>query len=264
MKSHDPAVGVSPRERHLVVYLPCYNEEENIGPLMDQWLALEEELLERGFVLTVKPVDDGSTDGTREVIASFQREHTNIAPIFHRVNQNLGGVLRTSVHNFLDHHREGDLMCVMDGDNTHDPKYILSMLDALTKNTLDVVIASRYQRGSDIEGLAPHRDILSRFAKLYYSMILQIPGVRDYTCGYRLYDYGILKRARDHYGTQLIEESSFACMMELLFKLHGEGAKIGEIPFILRYDRKEGASKMSILKTSWRSLRGAIKLRKNS
>ena len=89
-----------------------------------------------------------------------------------------------------------------------------------------------------------------------------MPGVKDYTCGYRAYTYESLQRARQAYGENLITQRSFACMMELLYKLYRSGSRFGEVPFALRYDNKGGESKMQVLRTMKDSLRTAWQLRR--
>ena len=80
-------------------------------------------------------------------------------------------------------------------------------------------------------------------------MVARVPGARDYTCGYRLYRSSMLRRAFQAWGDRLIEEAGFVCMAEVLVKLGRGGAKVSEAPLVLRYDRKEGASKMKVMKT---------------
>lgn len=244
----------------LWVYLPCYNEAENIEDLVLEWLAEGEALRRAGFALEIAPVDDKSTDETLSILRRLEEEHEAVRVIAHKENQNLGGVLDTSIRDFLCHGGPGDLMCVMDGDNTHKPQYVHAMLAAL-KEPVGCVIASRYQQGAQTNGVPGVRLFLSDGARVYYSLVLHVPGVRDYTCGYRLYTYDILARAAERYGESLITQHTFSCMMELLYKLHQCGCKFAEIPFILRYDDKKGSSKMSVLRTVKDSMVTALRLR---
>ena len=125
----------------------------------------------------------------------------------------------------------------------------------------DCVIASRYCNKSETKGVSPIRLFMSWGAKQYYSAVLQVKNVKDYTCGYRAYTYDIIKKAYDEYGDDMVERRSFACMMEVLYKLNLIGAKFDEVPFELRYDHKEGESKMRIIKTMRESLSTAMSLR---
>lgn len=244
----------------LYAYLPCYNESGNIRALVEGWLAEKETLAEEGYELEVVPIDDKSTDDTLAIIRSLEKQYEDVRVIAHKVNQNLGGALFTAVRDFLHRGEPDSLMCFMDGDNTHKPRFVHSMIEK-TKEGADCVIASRYQPGAEINGVPSNRLALSDGAKLYYSMMLNVPNVKDYTCGYRLYTYSILNRAYKKYKKELITMRSFSCMMELLYKLHKTGCQFAEVPFILYYDNKVGASKMRILRTVKDSLLVALKLR---
>ena len=247
----------------LYVMLPCYNEELNIGILIDEWMEQKEKLSEAGYNLHVCAIDDCSTDNTKNVILEKSGQYPdNVELLTHEVNKNLRGGLNTSIEYFLNNGKDEDLMCLMDGDATHSPKYIHNMIKKHEDNKIDCVIASRYCKDSNVVGLASHRKFLSDMAKIYYSVILRVPNVRDYTCGYRVYNKKCIKRLVKRFGKDPIQEQSFACMMEFLYKIYLTGAKFGEVGFELRYDKKQGESKMNINSTVKKSLITALKLRR--
>jgi len=247
----------------LRVYLPCYNEAGNICPLVEEWLAEADSIDQEGYELRLTCVDDKSTDDTLAIIKSLADQHPAVSVIAHPENKNLGGVLMTALRDFLNVSSTGDLMCFMDADNTHKPQYIHSMLMKLRSADCRqvCVIASRYQTGAGIQGLAKNREWFSIMARVYYSLILHVPNVRDYTCGYRLYTRQAIAAAWEKYGDNLVEHQSFACMMELLYKLYKSGTHFAEVPFHLYYDHKEGTSKMRLARTIKDSLLTALKLR---
>jgi dolichol-phosphate mannosyltransferase len=121
---------------------------------------------------------------------------------------------------------------------------------------------SRYQKGAEVKGVSGIRLLMSGGARYAFTTLLHVPNVRDYTCGYRLYNRKILISGSERFGEDLVAESGFTCMVELLYKLHCCGAVFSEIPFKLRYDYKKGASKMSVLKTACNSIELAFRLRK--
>ena len=245
----------------LFAILPCYNEAENIGALIDGWNAQRERLVARGVELRVVGIDDCSRDDTRAVIEAKARQYDNVTLLPHAVNKGLCGGLNSAVGYFLSHGSPDDRMALMDGDNTHDPVYIHAMLDKLEKG-VDCVIASRYCANSGVVGVAAHRRFMSDMARYYYSFVLRVPGVKDYTCGYRVYTYDIIRRLTARFGEEPVVERSFACMMELLYKIYLVGARFDETGFELRYDNKRGESKMHVLTTMRKSLSTALKLRR--
>ena len=85
--------------------------------------------------------------------------------------------------------------------------------------------------------------------------------MKDYTCGYRVYTRPALQAGVARYGQALVEKKSFACMMELLYKLYRCGCTFAEVPFTLYYDSKEGESKMNLGTTIRDSFLTALRLR---
>ena len=246
--------------KKIYAILPCYNEEKNIGKLIEAWIQEQEELQKKQYELEVIAIDDCSIDNTKNKILEKKDKYINVDIIEHEINKGLMGGLNTALHYFNNNAQMGDLLVLMDGDNTHEPKYVQKMVEQILKGN-DCVIASRYRENSNIVGLAKNRERMSDFAKIYYSSILQIPNVKDYTCGYRVYTYNIIDKLIKRFGQDPIKEKSFACMMELLYKLYIIGAKFDEVGFELRYDYKCGKSKMNVLKTAERSLITAVKLK---
>ncbi len=244
----------------ILVYLPCYNEEENIVPLIENWQSEREKLSKKGYQLKIMPIDDKSKDSTLKLMKNQAEKYDNIRVIQHETNKNLGGGINTAVNDFLATSQIGDFMVLMDGDNTHNPCYVHDML-ALNPNENNCIIASRYVKGAEIKGVSPFRLFLSDGAKFYYTLMLQVPNVKDYTCGYRLYGREALVKAKNKYKENLITRSSFSCMMELLYKLHKSGCKFMEVGFFLRYDLKQGESKMRVITVMKDSLITAFKLR---
>lgn len=248
--------------KKLYSFLPCYNEGLNIGALIDEWMEQKDALAEMGYDLQVRAIDDCSKDNTKDVILEKASQYPeNVQLIAHEINKNLRGGLNTSISYFIEFGNDDDLMSLMDGDNTHNPKYITKMIKKMKDNNKDCVIASRYCTDSGIVGVAAHREFMSDMAKVYYSMMLKVPGVKDYTCGYRVYSYACIKRLIDKFGKEPIEEMSFACMMEFLYKIYLAGATFDEVGFELRYDNKQGESKMKVFTTMRKSLSTAFKLR---
>jgi dolichol-phosphate mannosyltransferase len=84
-------------------------------------------------------------------------------------------------------------------------------------------------------------------AFVLFRLFLGLPGVRDYTCGYRAYRSTLIRRAFERYGDDLITRNGFACTDQLLVNIACLGnVRMEEVPFILRYDRKKGASKLNL------------------
>jgi dolichol-phosphate mannosyltransferase len=143
----------------------------------------------------------------------------------------------------------------MDCDDTQPPELLPTMLNLSQNEDLDIVIASRYQPGAKVVGLALHRLFLSHGASILFRLLAPIPGVKDYTSGFRLYRYGFLKSLVDRYGDTLFTERGFSCMSDLLLKSRALSPQVDEVGMVLRYDQKPTASKMKLLRTILNTLK---------
>lgn len=229
----------------LAIVLPAFNEEKDLPNLL---VRIKEILTGQTFRYQVIVVDDGSKDRTAE-IAEAAAKDMPLRLIKHEVNGGLGAALQTGLRAAMN---VADAVLVMDSDNTHDPLYAIQMVERLEKEDVQLVIASRYQPGSQVIGLSAFRKGLSLGCFLLMKTVVPFRNVRDYSTGFRCYHSSILKRMAHVYGeTNLVEETGFVCMLEVLLKLRSIGTNACEIPYTLRYDLKEGVSKLRI----WRTLK---------
>jgi dolichol-phosphate mannosyltransferase len=133
----------------------------------------------------------------------------------------------------------------IEGDDTHEPKYLFDLIEKL-KEGYDVVNTSRFQPGGGQMGVNAYRAFISRSANVFMRMMFGIRGVSDYSCGYRAYRARVIKDALDIYGNNFIQlrGMGFTSTLEIIVKLNILGCRFAEVPFVLRYDQKEGGSKM--------------------
>lgn len=231
----------------IYLVLPAYNEEKDLGALLERvTVALPTEKISYRVLL----VNDGSEDGTLE-LAKRMTERLPLELIDHGFNRGLGQALLTGLRRSNLLASDGDVVVTMDADNTHDPALIPLMVEQIARGA-DVVIASRYETGGQEVGLSWARHVFSGGASLLLRLFFRIPGARDYTCGYRAYRGALLHQAFATYGDGLVQERGFTCMAEVLIKLGKLGARITEVPLVLRYDFKSGPSKMKVANTIWR------------
>lgn len=245
----------------VIIYtLPAFNEGECLGPLLES--ISEVAAQSPGHDIKVIVVDDGSRDNT----AGVARKHEAQLPltlIQHPQNQGLRAAMMTGFRAALERaaHPDDIIIC-MDADNTHHPRYAIQMARLVIAGEADIVIASRYQRGSKQVGVPFMRQVYSYGAHWLFKLFLNLPGVRDYTCGYRAYRAGLMRRAMDDYGDGLITRGGFACNDELICHLAAYNPRVREIPFILRYDLKKGESKLQLGTTISETLKMLIEQRR--
>lgn len=233
------------RRQHVWVVLPAFNEARTLPALLE---AIDESMFEAGLAYRIVVVDDGSEDGTSDIA----REAARRLPVWverHPRNLGLGMTIRDGLLTAARLADPKDLVVTMDADNSHSPELILRMV-RLVREGHDVVIASRYRAGSRVRGVPLLRRVLSYWGSWLLRILFPTSGVRDYTCGYRAYRAALLQRVIEIEGEDFFDQEGFQCMVDILLKLRRQPDLIfGEVPLVLRYDRKEGASKMKVGRT---------------
>jgi len=239
------------------IVLPAYNEEQNLPAVFDGFRKVARDTCNMDLRFVV--VDDGSTDNTG-VAAREAAKDLAVALLVNEKNQGLAAAFMRGMLRASECAEDDDFIVCMDADNTHLPELMPGMLDSIREGR-DVVIASRYRPGANVLGVPLHRRLLSLCVSMLFRVVYPIPGVRDYSCGYRAYRASLLKKAIQHQGDGLFEREGFSCMVAILIRLHKEGALFGEAPMVVRYDQKVGASKMKIGSTIVRTLGVLVKER---
>lgn len=226
------------------IALPAYNEELSLPPLLER---IADAMAEATLPYKVIVVNDGSRDRTAEIVSEYS-QHMPILLENHPVNMGLGATMRDGVLKAIELAEPQDIVVTMDADNSHNPE-LIDRMGRLIREGNDVVIASRYQRASRVLGVPGYRRLLSTAARYIFSIAFPMRGVRDYTCGFRAYRAGALQMASAHYGASFFDQPGFQCIVDLLLKLRRFGLTFTEVPLILRYDLKEGGSKMNVART---------------
>lgn len=230
-------------DKKITVMLPAYNEERDLPVL----LGRIQRALEDWANYRILVVDDGSRDRTAQIVHDAAKQMP-AELIQHPKNMGLGAAMRTGLKGAA---QDSDIVITLDADNSQDPELIRSMVERLGTD-FDVVIASRFQPGAQEIGVPPFRVFLSHLASAGMRVLVRYHGVRDYTCGFRAYRAETLRNLIVTLGDGFIRENGFSCMFELLLNLRASRARVSEVPLVLRYDLKVGASKMRILSTMWR------------
>lgn len=236
-----PDVAPQRRRQHLWIVLPAYNEEESLPPLLDR---IEAAMLEAAMPYHVIVVDDGSADRTWEIMQRAAERMPLIA-LQHEVNQGLGATIRDGLTHAANVAEADDVIVSLDADNSHPPGLIPRMVSSVREGN-DVVIASRYRPGSTIRGVSLLRRALSYWGGWLFRVVYPIPGVRDYTCGFRAYRGAVLQHALATHGDSFFDQDGFQCMVDILLKLSRSPWVFWEVPLVLRYDMKGGVSKMRV------------------
>jgi len=223
----------------LWILLPAYNEQTDLPRLLEK---LHKSLRGKAYRLVV--VDDGSTDRTAAILKKNKKK-LNLDIVEHPINRGLGETERDGFEYIAWKADRDDLVVRVEGDDTHEPKYIFDLIEKLNEG-YDVVNTSRFQPGGGQLGVSPYHAFISRSANIFMQLVLGIRGVTDYSCGYRAYRAAVIQDALEVFGNQLIQLRGlgFTSTLEIIVKLNVLGCRFAEVPFVLRYDQKKGGSKM--------------------
>lgn len=248
---------IQPQEekRQVIFALPAFNEAENLPNVLTGLNTAGEVSHALGFTHRFVVVDDGSSDSTMNVLREWQRQ-VDLEIIKHQRNLGLGATIQDALAKAVNMSREDDVVVTLDADGTHPSGLTFTMLLKIVEGC-DVVIASRYRYGARVLGLQWHRHLMSACAAFVFKLLLPIPAVRDYTCGFRAYRAGLLARSLEFWHGKLVTQKGFQCMPEIILRLRraDPNAVFAEVPMVLRYYKKKGESKMRVMRTVVASLK---------
>ncbi|MFI5452844.1 polyprenol monophosphomannose synthase [Pedobacter sp. UC225_61] len=213
-----------------LVIIPTYNEKENIEKIIRKVFSLD-------YVFDLLIIDDGSPDGTADIVKGLQLEF----PTQLHLEQRAGklGLGTAYIHGFkwaLE--RAYEYVFEMDADFSHNPKDLIRLHEACV-NGADLAIGSRYVKGVNVVNWPMGRVLMSYFASIYVRFITGIT-IQDATAGFKCYRRKVLETIP----MDKIKFVGYAFQIEMKFTAIKYGFNVVEVPIIFT-DRTEGTSKMS-------------------
>ncbi len=215
-----------------LVIIPTYNEKENVVKMLETVMGLE-------FPFDVLIVDDGSPDGTAQLVKDFAKGHSERIYILERKGKlGLGTAYIAGFKWALK--KDYKYIFEMDCDFSHDPNDLVRLRVPCAEGGAGITVGSRYVKGGGVVNWPFIRRFISRGASVYVNMILWL-GVNDSTAGFVAYRREVLE-AIDLDSVRFI---GYAFQIEMKFRAKRLGYKITEVP-ISFCDRVLGTSKMSL------------------
>ena len=213
-----------------VIIIPTYNEKENIEKMIRALRALDGDY-------HILVIDDGSPDGTADIVKGLQQEFPTQLHLIEREGKlGLGTAYLTGFRWSLEHGY--DYIFEMDADFSHKPSDVPRLYAACLEGA-DVAIGSRYCNGISVINWPIGRVIMSYFASTYVRTVLRMK-VYDTTAGFKCYSRKVLETI----DLDRIKMHGYGFQIEMKYNDYKLGFKIVEVPIIFE-DRKEGTSKMS-------------------
>ncbi len=223
----------------VLILLCTYNEAGNLPRMFEQLSA-------HVPAADILVVDDSSPDGTAKIVEQYASEDPRYNLLLRPGKEGLGTATRAGLAWGI---AEGyDLIINLDADLSHQPAAIPSFIAACNAGA-DVAVGSRYIKGGGLDGLSPHRRLISRALNGYATRLLRLP-ITDCSGSFRCYKVAMLRRI----DLQSLRCSGYGFLEEILVALMRRGAVFAEVP--IRFDmRFHGKSKLSM-----KDALGAIKV----
>ena len=219
----------------VVIIIPTYNEALIIEETVYQVFQSVQRLSH--YEVSVLIFDSASQDNTQQIVRDLQSQYSHLHLQTEPQKSGLGSAYHAAMRYAMDE-LGADIVVEFDADLSHQPKYLVPMLESMEHN--DVVVGSRYiKEGSIPKKWGWHRKLLSRLGSIMAQLILTSK-YKDFTSGFRATRTTLLRKILP---SRFIS-SDFAYKLELLWLLHINGAKIAEIPIDF-IDRSKGKSKLA-------------------
>ena len=207
---------------------PAYNEAEGIAQVIAAW---QETLSRLGLEAEIIITNDGSTDGTGDILARLQQQYANLVVVNQSPNGGYGKAMAAAIA-----HSRGEQVLTLDSDGQFDPGEYPRMVELLSESC-DVVTGYRLRKNDK-----PARVIADRALNLLVRVGFGLP-LRDTNCALKLFR-GNVARAIP------IEARGFPTPTEMLVKARALGYRISEVG-ITHYPRLAGESKLKVVRTGW-------------
>jgi dolichol-phosphate mannosyltransferase len=183
-------------------------------------------------------VDDGSPDGTAQIVQNLQNEFGKKLHLLERKGKLGLGTAYIAGFKYAIQHKF-DYIFEMDCDFSHNPDDLVNLFNACAKDGADLSIGSRYVKGGKVVNWPIDRILMSYFASLYVRIVLWI-NIHDTTAGFKCYKRNVLEKIN----LDAIKFIGYAFQIEMKYKVKKAGFKIKEVPITFT-DRTAGESKMS-------------------
>lgn len=222
----------------LSITAPCYNERENIEKMVAYWQSV---FVKDGIAGEIVIGEDGSTDGSKEILRGLQASNPNLVVVDHPENRGYGHALGSAIAR-----SKGEYVLTIDSDGQFDAAEYTLLRSELDKG-FDVVSGYRHRKQDRLLRVVADR-CLNLLIRILFGL-----GLRDTNCALKLFKGDVARRLT-------VEARGYPTPTELLVRAQTLGYRISETG-ITHYERAGGKTKLKALRTSWQMLLFLVYLR---
>ncbi len=194
----------------LSVAMPAYNEKDTLRDILQQVLAVD-------VPLELIIVDDGSTDGTREILRDeVEGRYPNVRVLYHEQNQGKGAAILTAIQ-----HATGEYLIVQDADLEYDPQDYKRLLERMVESKAEVVYGSRFL--GSVEGMKLPNLVANRILTIATNLLFPGARITDEATCYKLFRTSLLRSLK-------LNARRFDFCPEVTAKVLKRGCRIQEVP----------------------------------
>jgi dolichol-phosphate mannosyltransferase len=218
----------------MIYYIvPVFNASEVIGQTITNLIGVSVRQKEPFLIIAI---DDGSTDGSADVIAAHPAAK-NIRLIRFQEHRGLGKVIQAGFTAACAQAGENDPIVFINPDGSNDPQAIPAMLEKF-KAGADVISASRYAEGGSAVGFTRPQELVRKLANFLLRAGFPLPHTTDYTCYLKMYRSGVVKQALGFLKNEIVISRGFSANAEFFIKMCLFTDRFVQVPSICTHIEK--------------------------
>lgn len=200
--------------KKLSIIMPCYNERATIEAIIEEVMDVNLGTIKKEIII----VDDGSKDGTREILKELAKNNKNITLIFQKTNQGKGAALKLGIQKST-----GDVVIIQDADLEYDPIEYKRLLYPIERGHADVVYGSRFIGGEPHRIIYYRNQVANKFLTMLSNLFTGLNLTDMETC-YKMFRGDLARELAEH-----LQAKRFGFEPEITARVAKSGARVYEI-----------------------------------